>query len=245
MELVTVKHGEPRTTTLSISEGTDNDHKSVIQLVRQYQNDFEEFGTLAFEMRKSGGRPTEYASLNEPQATLLFTYMRNTDVVRDFKKRIVKAFMTCRKQKQHGTLPPVVREFTAAKQLAKALGLTGNQAILSANKAVHNITGMNCIEYMGATHLLTSAKQEARFNPTQLGTQIGLTAQQVNRMLAQIGLQYRNPDTTHELRWILTDEGKKYGEYVDMNKSSLEGKSLQGIAWYESVLDQLNNEKAE
>ena len=30
----------------------------------------EEFGTLPFEMAKSGGKPTEYALLNEEQATL-------------------------------------------------------------------------------------------------------------------------------------------------------------------------------
>jgi len=90
-ELIVVSGGEPRTTTLAIAEGTGVEHKSVIQLVRNNQHDFEEFGFIAFETRSKtpgvrGGKDTEYALLNEPQATLIMTYMRNSDVVRDFKK---------------------------------------------------------------------------------------------------------------------------------------------------------------
>lgn len=76
-------------------------------MVRRYQEDIQEFGEIAFEMRNSAfetlngdaavatssqGRPTEYALLNEQQSTLLMTYMRNSEVVREFKKRLVKAF---------------------------------------------------------------------------------------------------------------------------------------------------------
>ncbi|MEM7621126.1 MAG: Rha family transcriptional regulator [Pseudomonadota bacterium] len=87
--------GSPVTTSLAIADGVGYEHKSVIQLVRQYVEDLREFGNIAFEMRNStsgAGRPTEYALLNEQQATLLLTYFRNTDIVREFKKRLVKAF---------------------------------------------------------------------------------------------------------------------------------------------------------
>ena len=101
-ELVIKTKDEPVTTTLAISEGTKVSHKAVIQLVRTYQKDLEEFGLLAFEMRprllgKHGGGDVEYAIINEPQSTLLLTYMRNTDIVRAFKKRLVKEFMAMRK----------------------------------------------------------------------------------------------------------------------------------------------------
>lgn len=91
--------GCPVTTSLAIAEGVGNPHKSVIQLIRQNTNDLEDFGPLTFEMRKGEalpqggfGKATEYALLNEQQSTLLLTYMRNNDVVRAFKKRLVKAF---------------------------------------------------------------------------------------------------------------------------------------------------------
>jgi phage regulator Rha-like protein len=97
MEIVEIKKGEPTTTTLAIAEGCKTSHKGVIQLVRQYRNDLEEFGLLAFEMRPRldgvhGGGDVEYALLNERQSTLVMTYMRNNPVVRDFKKRLVSEF---------------------------------------------------------------------------------------------------------------------------------------------------------
>lgn len=96
-DIVTLSGDTAVTTSLTIAENTDNEHKSVIQLVRTYADDLEEFGLVRFEMRprlpgQHGGGNTEYAELNEQQATLLLTYMRNTDIVRFFKKRLVRAF---------------------------------------------------------------------------------------------------------------------------------------------------------
>jgi phage antirepressor YoqD-like protein len=48
---------------------------------------------------------TEYTLLNEQQATLLITYMKNTEIVRKFKMRLVKAFYALRLGQEH---PPVV-----------------------------------------------------------------------------------------------------------------------------------------
>ncbi|WP_254475315.1 Rha family transcriptional regulator [Bartonella sp. B1098] len=39
------------TTSLKIAEGVGNSHATVIKLVRQNIEDFEEFGSLAFQMR--------------------------------------------------------------------------------------------------------------------------------------------------------------------------------------------------
>lgn len=92
MTIVIIKDGDAVTTTLAIAEGTLSDHASVIKLVRTYQADLEEFGLLDFKSESTGGRPTEYAFLNEPQSTLLLTYMRNTEIVRAFKKKLVREF---------------------------------------------------------------------------------------------------------------------------------------------------------
>lgn len=101
--LVVKQNGCPVTTSLAIADGIGNTHKTVVQLIRQNSSDLEEFGNLAFEMRNSSsgaGRPTEYALLNEQQATLLLTYMRNNETVKEFKKRLVKAFFEMRDQLQ-------------------------------------------------------------------------------------------------------------------------------------------------
>ena len=104
-ELVTVTNGENVTNTLIIAEGAQNSHKAVIQLVRKYQKDLEEVGgQLTFEMgvvsAHGAGQKTEYALLDEPQTTLLFTFMQNTEIVRAFKVKLVKAFYQMR---QFGT----------------------------------------------------------------------------------------------------------------------------------------------
>ncbi|WP_375627563.1 Rha family transcriptional regulator [Bartonella sp. PS17NMGDW] len=101
--LVTIDNaGIAVTTSLKIAEGVGNTHKTVIQLVRQNIEDFEEFGRVAFEMlpfgTKGGRQKREVAILNEPQATLLMTYMRNNDTVRAFKKALVKAFYDLKNQ---------------------------------------------------------------------------------------------------------------------------------------------------
>lgn len=92
--LVKIIDGEARIDSLTIAEQCDTQHKSVIQLIRNNIDDFHEFGNSAFEMRNrdGAGRPTEVALLNEAQATLLITYMRNSDLVRAFKKTLVKEF---------------------------------------------------------------------------------------------------------------------------------------------------------
>lgn len=97
--------GCPVTTSLAIAEGVGNPHSSVIKLIRQNTSDLEEFGPLGFEIQvgnrpQGGGAKTEYAILNEQQSTLLLTYMRNNDVVREFKKRLVKAFFELAQQRQ-------------------------------------------------------------------------------------------------------------------------------------------------
>lgn len=79
-------------TSETIAQGSGIEHRSVLQLVNTYKDDLEQFGTSAFEMRKSGGRPTRTALLNEPQSTLLMTFMRNTEQVVAFKVALVKAF---------------------------------------------------------------------------------------------------------------------------------------------------------
>ena len=123
-QLITVNlNNEAITTSLAIAEGTDNDHASIIKLVRTYSTDIEEFGLLRFEIRprpqgQHGGADVEYAILNEDQSTLLMTYMRNSEIVRNFKKRLVKEF-----RNMHNSLTQVQvpQSFSQALLLAAKL----------------------------------------------------------------------------------------------------------------------------
>lgn len=93
---------EPFTTSKVIADFAGVEHHAVQQLCAKYQADFEEFGKVAFEMRAvktPGARGVKHQKiyhLNEPQATLLITYLKNTPQVRAFKKELVRQFFAMR-----------------------------------------------------------------------------------------------------------------------------------------------------
>ncbi|HRQ66556.1 MAG TPA: Rha family transcriptional regulator [Xanthomonadaceae bacterium] len=101
-EIVVEHHGEPMTTSLAIAEGVQLQHKNVLALVRKYIEDIDSFGRVAFETRPfdtAGGRQwVDIAWLNEQQATFLLTLMRNSPIVIEFKKALVRAFFALREQ---------------------------------------------------------------------------------------------------------------------------------------------------
>lgn len=94
--MVKVIGGKPMASTLVIARGMKQQHASVVRLVRRYSGALTEFGTFGFQIQKSGGRPTEYAMLNEQQAALLISLMRNSDEVVGFKTRLIAEFYRMR-----------------------------------------------------------------------------------------------------------------------------------------------------
>ncbi|MCK1231615.1 Rha family transcriptional regulator [Streptococcus uberis] len=94
---------EPYTLSSIIAECADIKHHTVTRLLRDHKKDFEHFGVLGFQIHKPnketlGGRPTKDYQLNEQQATLLITYLRNTEPVKQFKSDLVKAFFEMREE---------------------------------------------------------------------------------------------------------------------------------------------------
>lgn len=97
-DLLEIVDGNLVISSLSIASQVVNQHKNILELIRKYKPDFEEFGEVAFETRlNKQGSSTEIAWLNEPQATLLITYLKNTEPVRKFKKILVHEFYRIRK----------------------------------------------------------------------------------------------------------------------------------------------------
>jgi len=97
MQLVEIKKLDLITNTAAIAEGVGRDHDTIIKLVDRNKSDLEEFGEVGFEIRAGyNNSKVRVALLNEQQITLLITYMRNNEVVRAFKKRLVAEFFTMR-----------------------------------------------------------------------------------------------------------------------------------------------------
>ncbi|HEC1889549.1 TPA: phage regulatory protein [Campylobacter jejuni] len=68
------------------------DINSIQRLIRNYKQDLECFGELGFELQKIAKTNKKIYFLNEQQATLLLTYMKNSKSVRNAKKVLVFAF---------------------------------------------------------------------------------------------------------------------------------------------------------
>ena len=93
--LVSIDGNDMYTTTLIIAEGVGNDHRNVMRLLNRYS------GTeilSSFERSKvtRGGRPVEYAKLDEMQTTFLITLMKNSDIVVSFKEKLTREFFRMR-----------------------------------------------------------------------------------------------------------------------------------------------------
>jgi len=99
--IVQISEGVATTTSMRVANGTETEHRAVLQLIGDNLADFEEFGGVAFEMQPfdtAGGKQhRRVAILNEEHATLLLTYMRNNEIVKDFKKRLVREFSALRR----------------------------------------------------------------------------------------------------------------------------------------------------
>jgi len=98
-DLVFLKKDDAFTDSLVIAEATENQHESVVRIISKHKKRIERFGKIEFTDFKSGkrGRPTKVYQLNEPQASLLITFLDNTDKVADFKAELVRQFYEMRK----------------------------------------------------------------------------------------------------------------------------------------------------
>lgn len=164
-ELVLLHHNEPMTTSLAIAEGTENTHQAVMKMVKTYVSELQNFGEVGFQIRLNPqGSPTEFAFLNEPQATLLITFLRNSEIVVRFKVALVKAFYELRGQLA-AAVPPAPtfgavnhradvtvsadRTFRAVLRSSRAAGLRLPAALQRANAITIRDTGIDMLETIG------------------------------------------------------------------------------------------------
>lgn len=153
--ILTTYKGEPRADSRLIAEQLGNQHESTIKTVKAYAADFRQFGVLRFEIGKppsgsKGGRPEEYALLNEDQCYLLLTYSRNTPRTRALKINLVKAFREARERASvtDAQYLPLYHsmhaEVAALAQRAKECGSSTPEHLfhINANKALNAAMGI-------------------------------------------------------------------------------------------------------
>lgn len=112
---------EPFTTSDIIAEHTRHSYRSIQRTIERQTKRLEQFGRVRFEITplqtRGGVQDHKVYHLNEPQATLLITFLKNNDVVADFKVELVRQFYAMRaellkRQTYRLELRPIRRELT-------------------------------------------------------------------------------------------------------------------------------------
>ncbi len=89
---------EPRVGHIIVAKNTNNNEKSILDLINRQEKHLLKFGKIEFNDFKSlnSGRPKREYYLNKQQATLLITFMRNNEIVINFKIKLVSEFFKMR-----------------------------------------------------------------------------------------------------------------------------------------------------
>ena len=111
----------PFTTSDVIAEFAKINYRSVQRTIETHMKRLEKFGRVRFEITpfatRGGLQDKKIYYLTEEQATLLITFLKNTDVVADFKTELVRQFYLMREELQNrrgyrAELKPIRREMT-------------------------------------------------------------------------------------------------------------------------------------
>ena len=125
--------------------------------------------------------------------------------------------------------------FDNSLYFAKAFGLEGNQALLSANKATARLTGFNPMEVLGIE--LKKEEQTLNLTPTEIGKQLNppLSAIATNKRLESLGYQEKLGSA-----WVPTEKGKPYAVFLDTGKKHSDGTPVTQLKWLSTILTHLN-----
>ena len=129
------------------------------------------------------------------------------------------------------------RTSKAMLSMAKAFGLKGNQAILSADRATRMLEGQSPLALLGVE--LVSESKENLLTATDLGALVGLSPVKTNQRLEAARLQKSYRDSKDRLCWELTDKGQPYAELLDVGKKHSDGTPITQIKWRSGVQDLL------
>ncbi|HII95752.1 MAG TPA: hypothetical protein HA367_08505 [Candidatus Methanofastidiosum sp.] len=158
----------------------------------------------------------------------------HTEVLPSIRK--IGSYSVNQKQQTKTDLIDYKSEFQAAVDMAYMFGLSGNQALFHANKAVKNFHGVNCLERFELTHLISPTQQQF-ITPTEIGSQLSLSAKTINQKLENLGFQTQTRNHKNRLTWLVTDLGRQYAQLLDTNKKHSDGTPVMQIKWDHKVME--------
>ena len=196
------KKDVPYTTSKIISDWTGIEHRKIKAAIRKYKQQIDFFGLSApYQAESTGGRPEEIYLLTEEQATFLMTLLKNTEIVVEFKKELVRQFYAMREELNrakvaHAAKNPIRRAMTDAlqehlpesphkqKQFGNYTDLTYRAVFGKTARRMREELGLkkreNLVPYMTSEQLAAIAKVEEQ---VAVLTDLGLSYQQIKEFL--------------------------------------------------------------
>lgn len=238
-EIITLnKDGVAVVDTITIAEGVQVQHKNILELIRKYLPDFEDFGRVAFETQPfetaGGTQKREIAWLTEDQTTLLFTFLKNTEIARKLKIRLVKAFREAREEIARLQQPPTLPDFTNPAIAARAWAeqYEKNQALIEQSK-IDAPKVKWCDRVIAANEHMTI---------TQAAKTLGYPPRKFKDYLRQIGFIYTNADTPMQEQIKTGRAVLRYAHYTSSEGNPVEKPythiTSKGLKWlYEKLVN--------
>ena len=205
----------------------------------------EEFSTPVLNtgmVIRPDGSSIEATFITEPQ--LYFVMMRSrSEAARPFRQWVVSEVLPAIRKTGYYQMPHVETTRAIDRELLdvyslvlEKAGLQGNQLALALDKAVRAKTGESALKLTGVQ--LEAPQQEHLATTTQLGKQVGASAIKINKILAEAGLQYKNPND----EWTPTKEGLDAGAtLLDVGKAHSDGTPVRQLKWPYSIIEVIND----
>ncbi len=244
---LTVHENQVITTSRDVAKIFGKKHQHVLRDIRNLAcpDEFTESNFGRSEYKDGSGKTnTEYQLTKDGFMLLVMGY--NGEEALRIKKAYINAFNVMVAKLSAPRQAPVdpVETLEAGKifksnlSIAKLIYAAKNQALLSANRVTKEATDFDVLEVFGATHLISESK-EALVTASDIGVQMGLSAQKVNLLLIEKGLMESVRGSNNKLIYSISEKGIKFGEALDTAKKHSDGTPIKQIKWYLSAIDQL------
>jgi phage regulator Rha-like protein len=230
--LLEIIENEPRISHRLIAEQTDNSQVSIRKLIDKHTDKLELFGRVSFEMttqETAGGKQeTKTYYLNEPQATLLLTFMRNNEIVVNFKVRLVNDFFKMREILK-GELKPKISYKEKVEAELLGLGFTFDR--LRLNEASKVKMMKTTYKKLGLTtsYLPKYSEEDLTYSLTHLlkKYEVGISTKDMNLILIEKGILEVLERSSRDRNGVktfksLTEKGLKFGKNLISPHNQLE-----------------------
>lgn len=229
--------------------------RNIRKLIERNKGELERFGTCSTVEHVVRGNPVVEYWLNEEQALLMAT-LSDTDNAAEVRHMLIKVFVAWRRgELRPVTVTPnamisVAREgrlqYRMFRAMLKDLGIKGNHAVLSANRATKMTTGFDAMGALGITHIEAKVN-EPDLSPSGIAGRMKLrNAQEVNKLLCHYQYQTPHRDGKGRLYYELTPKGERAGGvFKDTEKRTGHGVPVKQLMWASGIIDLLRVDMAE